>query len=206
MTFDAKVGLVLGLLFVFVIVFIINGPPHFRNDTPWEERTTIVNSDNDSYIGSNERKAQETIRQERLEQVRRENAEQTQADMGDEAKAVLIDPAPDTNNETKVDEPTEAKPDLPKIYVIQNGDNLAKIAQKFYGEVRGNKTINVTRIFEANRNVLKSSDDIHVGQKLIIPLLKNEAESVFSGYLFDRIKSTIRIKPSSDKAPTERFR
>jgi nucleoid-associated protein YgaU len=202
MTFDAKVGLVLGLIFVIVIVFIINGPPHFRNDTPGEERTTIVNSDNDSYIGSNERKAQETIRQDKLAQARKGNAEETQVGMRDEGKFKLIDPIPDTNNETKVDEPTGAKPDLPKIYVIQDGDNLAKIAQKFYGETSGNKTINVTQIFEANREVLKSPDDIHVGQKLVIPQLKNESKSVFSGSLFQRIKSTIGTKPSSINAPT----
>jgi nucleoid-associated protein YgaU len=182
-------------------VFIINGPPNFRSYTQREERTTIVNSRNDSYIGSNERKAQETIYRERLAQVRRENAEENQANIADEAKVRLIDPVP-TNNETKVDGKTEAKPDLPKIYVVQDGDNLAKIAQKFYGVEIGNKTINVKRVFEANRGVLKSPDDIHVGQKLVIPQLKNEAESVFSDSLFERMKSTISTKSSAGKTPT----
>ena len=100
MSFDAKIGVLLGLFFIFVIVFII-GPPHFRNNTHREERTTIVNSHNDSYIGSNERKAQETIRRERLAQVRRENAEETQASMRSEAKVKLIDPIPDTTMKQK---------------------------------------------------------------------------------------------------------
>jgi hypothetical protein len=33
MTSDAKVGLLLGLFFIFVIAFIINGLPRFRSDT-----------------------------------------------------------------------------------------------------------------------------------------------------------------------------
>ena len=201
MSSDAKIGVLLGLFFVLVIVFIIKGPPNFRSYTHREDRTTIVNSRNDSYIGSNERKAQETINRERLEQVRRENAEETQANIADEAKVRLIDPAP-ANNETKVDVQIEAKPDLPKSYVVQDGDNLAKIAKIFYGAEIGNKAINVTRIFEANRKILTSPDDIHVGQKIVIPPLQNEAESVFSGSLFEPVKSAIGIKPSSYKAPT----
>ena len=201
MSSDTKIGVLLGLFFVLVIILIIKGPPNFRRYTHREEPTTIVNSHHDSYIGSNERKVQETINRERLEQVRRENAEETQANIADEAKVRLIDPAP-ANNETKVDVQTDAKPDLPKSYVVQDDDNLAKIAKIFYGAEIGNKAINVTRIFEANRGVLKSPDDIHVGQKLIIPALKNEAENAFSGSLFESVKSTIGIKPPSYKAPT----
>lgn len=33
MTSDAKIGLLLGLVFIFIIAFIINGLPSFRNDT-----------------------------------------------------------------------------------------------------------------------------------------------------------------------------
>jgi nucleoid-associated protein YgaU len=109
-------------------------------------------------------------------------------------------PAPDVKRETKVNEPKQVKPE---IYVIQAGDNLAEIAKKFYGEMRGNKTINVKRIFEANRRLLKSPDDISVGQKLIIPLLKDEAESVFAGGLFERIKSTLSGTHSSTTTPTK---
>lgn len=200
MSSDVKIGVVLGLFFVVVIVFII-GPLNFRNDTHREERTTIVNSRNDFYIGSKERKVLDTIPQDRLAHVKKENVEETQANTADDVKVKLIDPVPE-NNETKVDVQEEAKADLPKSYVVQDGDNLAKIAQKFYGAEIGNKTINVTRIFEANRGMLESPNDIHVGQKLIIPLLKDESESVFSRGLFERIKSTIGTQPSSDMAPT----
>jgi nucleoid-associated protein YgaU len=229
MTSDAKVGLLLGLFFIFVIAFIINGLPRFRSDTNSNELTTMANSPNDSYIGSNERKAQEALRRERSVRNRRENVEEAQEATRDEGKyrykrplsqghvAVQDEPitatsedkvkptrpAPQANRETKVNKPKSARTNLPKIYVVQDGDNLAKIAQKYYGAVTGNKTINVNRIFEANRRLLKSADDINVGQKLIIPLLKDEAGSVSTGGLLERIKSTISGKRSSTTTPTK---
>ncbi len=226
MTSDAKVGLLLGLFFIFVIAFIINGLPRFRSDTNSNELTTMANSPNDSYIGSNERKAREAIRRERPVRNRSQSAAEAQEATGDEGKFRYKRPlsednvaakdeqvtattenkvkstAPDANKETKVNVPKQVKPDLPKVYIVQDGDSLAKIAQTFYGAVKGNKTLNVVRIFEANRKLLKSPDDISVGQKLIIPLLKDEAKSVFAGGLFERIKSIGRTR-SSTTAPTK---
>jgi nucleoid-associated protein YgaU len=226
MTSDAKVGLLLGLFFIFVIAFIINGLPRFRSDTNSNELTTMANSPNDSYIGSNERKAREAILREKAVRIKRESTEDAQEATrggGDvrykrpfsEGNVAVKDEvvtattenkvrptSPDTNKEAKVNEPTTVKPNLPKIYVVQDGDNLAKIAQKFYGAVKGNKTINVIRIFEANSKVLKSPDDVPAGQKLVIPLLKDEAKSVFNGGLFERIKSIGRTR-SSTTTPTK---
>jgi nucleoid-associated protein YgaU len=216
MTSDAKVGLLLGLFFIFVIAFIINGLPRFRSDTNNNELTTMANSPNDSYIGSNERKAREAFRRETPVQTKTKNiakAQETTRDEGNvrykrplsqdtnvvteqpttvattEEKAKSTTPTHQTNKEIKVNMPRPVKPDLPKVYTVQNGDNLAKIAQKFYGSERGNKTINVNRIFEANRRVLKTADDIQVGQKLVIPLLKDETEGASSGGLLERIIS-----------------
>jgi LysM repeat protein len=50
-------------------------------------------------------------------------------------------------------------------YTIQSGDTLARIAQKYYGDV-----LKWTRIFEANKQTLKTPNFIFVGQKIIIPL------------------------------------
>jgi nucleoid-associated protein YgaU len=228
MTSDAKVGLLLGLFFIFVIAFIINGLPRFRSDTNSNELTTMANSPNDSYIGSNERKARATFRQERPVTIKKENvadAQEISSNEGNvrykrplpqentvakedhittttEEKTNPTTPATEIRKETKVNSPKPVKPDLPKVYVVQDGDNLAKIAQKFYGAEIGNKTINVNRIFEVNRRLLKSADDIKVGQKLIIPLLKDEAKGVFSGGLFERIKS-IGQTSSSTTTPTK---
>jgi nucleoid-associated protein YgaU len=51
-----------------------------------------------------------------------------------------------------------------QTYVVQSGDTLSKIATEFYGDARL-----YTKIFEANRDVLKDPDKIRPGQKLRIP-------------------------------------
>jgi LysM repeat protein len=63
MTSDAKIGLLLGLLFIFIIAFIINGLPNFRDDKDNNELTTnMVNFDNSALgVASRERKAQEVL-------------------------------------------------------------------------------------------------------------------------------------------------
>ncbi len=58
-----------------------------------------------------------------------------------------------------------------KTYIVKSGDSLASIAVKFYGAKEGNRRVNIDRIFNANKNVLKSSDEIYEGQKLVIPSL-----------------------------------
>lgn len=58
-----------------------------------------------------------------------------------------------------------------KTYVVKSGDSLAEIAIKMYGAKEGNRRVNVERIFNANKNVLKSPDEIYEGQKLVIPNL-----------------------------------
>jgi nucleoid-associated protein YgaU len=52
----------------------------------------------------------------------------------------------------------------PRIYVVQKGDSLSKIAKEMYNDVKQWK-----KIFEANKTQIKNPDMIKVGQKLIIP-------------------------------------
>ncbi len=51
-----------------------------------------------------------------------------------------------------------------RIYEVAPGDNLSKIAKKFYGDANKFK-----KIFEANKDQLSDPDKIKVGQKLKIP-------------------------------------
>ena len=53
-----------------------------------------------------------------------------------------------------------------EYYTIVKGDNLSKIAKKFYGDA--NK---YPKIFEANKEVIKDPDLIFPGQKIRIPAL-----------------------------------
>jgi uncharacterized protein YidB (DUF937 family) len=52
----------------------------------------------------------------------------------------------------------------PRTYTVERGDNLSKIAKRFYGDA--NKW---RRIFDANRDQLDNPDLIHPGQVLKIP-------------------------------------
>jgi nucleoid-associated protein YgaU len=51
-----------------------------------------------------------------------------------------------------------------QTYVVQSGDSLSKIAQRFYGDASL-----YNKIFEANREILKDPNKISPGQKLRIP-------------------------------------
>ena len=54
--------------------------------------------------------------------------------------------------------------DVPKSYVVQSGDTLSKISEKFYGTAnRWND------IYQANRDTLSSARSLRVGQELLIP-------------------------------------
>jgi nucleoid-associated protein YgaU len=58
-------------------------------------------------------------------------------------------------------QPLAAKPN---VHEVQSGDTLSAIAKKHYGDANA-----YTRIFEANRPMLKDPDDIYPGQVLVIP-------------------------------------
>jgi nucleoid-associated protein YgaU len=51
-----------------------------------------------------------------------------------------------------------------RMYIVQAGDSLSKIAKKFYGNANAWK-----RIFDANKDVIKNPDLIQPGWKLQIP-------------------------------------
>ena len=59
---------------------------------------------------------------------------------------------------------TPQKAEEETIYVVQKGDTLSALAQRFYG-----KASLYTKIFEANRDILSNPDLIKIGQKLRIP-------------------------------------
>ena len=57
---------------------------------------------------------------------------------------------------------TDAEGD--RFYVVQRGDSLADIALQYNGN-----TNHYVRIFDANRDQLRSPERIQVGQRLLIP-------------------------------------
>lgn len=207
MTRDAKIGLLLGLAFIFMIAFIINGLPGSRPDSN-ELTTTMANfPNNPPGLAARER---EVIR---TESIRSEATEVATPPIGDPRirdQRTLPDvpvipdesykvgpfvPRPVNDGQTDVRNSKTVKPALPRIYVVVEDDNLASIAKKFYGLEEGNKQANIMKIFEANRKILKSPDDIYVGQKLVIPPLsgsganKGKSKGIFSSEIFKKVVS-----------------
>jgi nucleoid-associated protein YgaU len=272
MTSDAKIGLLLGLVFIFIIAFVINGLPRFRSTTNGSELTTnMVSSQNDTMgIGDREREVQdmidwpeppveepqtvaqtsssspleddedvrfqiklpETISYEPIVEMPEEPeqepvvpVEPPQVESTQSTLAKLFDPpAPEPPKEEKKEEKIEFKkpprptprparqtrPVSPKVYEVSDGDNLAKIAQKFYGAEEGNTRANIMRIFEINKGQLTSPHDLKIGQKLIIPPLvvsqagQNKTGSSQSDSLFEKVESIGRklLQPDKPKKTT----
>jgi nucleoid-associated protein YgaU len=254
MTSDAKIGLLLGLVFIFIIAFVINGLPRFRSTTNGSELTTnMVSSQNDPLgIGEKEREVQNFIgwppAQTEAQQPESETSPPLLEDDEDvrfkiklpenisyppiietaqESERAPVEPvgpapaestepslarlfdalAPQPPAEEKIEikkPPRPGKPRSPKVYVVSDGDNLAKIAKKLYGPEQGNKHANIMRIYELNCDVLTSPDEVRVGQKLIIPPVvvsqgdQNKPEKTLSSSFFEKVESIGRKDIQAD--------
>lgn len=200
MTSDAKIGLLLGLVFIFVIAFIVNGLPGFREDRNNNELTTnmVGLQNNPPAIAAKER---QVINLREPTGKKPPEAGPTSTSNQDIRFTTPLPKSPLGAKKTAVAEKDESHGTksneviLPKIYVVSEGDSLAIIAQKFYGSQEGSKGINITRIFDANRKLLKSPDEIYVGQKLTIPPLlasvpdKGKITNLFSETEFAKVES-----------------
>ncbi|WP_133648979.1 peptidoglycan-binding protein LysM [Paraburkholderia flava] len=83
-----------------------------------------------------------------------------------DTKSKILVSAGNVQNVDKVDDQltvTNATPE-PQYYTVVSGDNLWKIAEKYYGSGAKNDVI-----FQANTPMLKSPDKIYPGQVLVIP-------------------------------------
>ena len=83
-----------------------------------------------------------------------------------------------------------------RTYEVRKGDYLSTIAIKMYGPELGNKLVHIKGIYEANRKKLRSPDSIDVGQKLVIPVLKNVPNG---GFRNKTDEPTTKIKESEKK-------
>jgi nucleoid-associated protein YgaU len=109
---------------------------------------------------------------------------------------------------------TQIKPPSQRIYVVKAGDNLASIAKEVYGEEEGNRMVNVQEIFDANRERLKSPDEVYEGQKLMIPSLSDgvpaieKSNSIIPKSIVEAVKSIGRRHTETEeiKKPTKKER
>jgi len=203
MTSDAKVGLLLGFVFIITIAFLINGLPDFLKSASAEVpvRTSVTDYQTDS-VGIS-RHAEKAIGEIEDFNKHREIEPPVETRFRiDLAKAVT--PGPEKPNKqlfqpkarqqaVVVTKSTERK------YTVQADDNLAVIAKKFYGPELGNKRAVVRGIFEANTDILDSPNDIRIGQKLNIPAVGSVAKpppqpqkkSIFHSGMFEKVKKLV---------------
>jgi nucleoid-associated protein YgaU len=212
MASDAKIGLLLGLVFIFLIAFIINGLPRFRKAPNNSELTTNMANSQSDPPGIAAREREVIINPAGLVGGQFSEAQSASMAEQDPRFTMLVPDGPAGVRETNQMEQTigessedkSVKPPVPKIYVVKEGDNLSIIAQKCYGSEEGNKRINVVRIFEANRKLLKSADEIYVGQKLIIPPLsaslpkKSKIDSLLVSSMLEKVESIGRRHLTTD--------
>lgn len=189
MTSDAKIGLLLGLVFIFIIAFVINGLPRFFDSSDSNELTTNLTAYNDYTpgIADSTRDAAKTLYRERSPAITiqppvRGIIEDSAAilPLGVEAPAAVIE----------IPAVIAKKVEKPKFYTVKSGDSLSLIAQKFYDS--GNVQTGMKIIGKASK--LKSYDDIYVGQKLVIPAI-NQPKTVTQ-------KIVEVIKPTTSQSHT----
>lgn len=190
MTADAKVGLLLGLVFIVLIAFLINGLPGFLNPPsklnvmPEDQKPntnitiqaekvvqamTPPSTVRDSAPPKEERatvplQADKPVVQESAPQPKQTETV-VPVPAGDADKAATPKPA-----EIKTVEQQPVKPPSElRTYVVQPGDNLSKIAVAMYGSELGNKLTTVQALYEANKDKMKTASDILPGKKLVVP-------------------------------------
>ena len=177
MTSDTKVGLLLGLVFIVVIAFLMNGLPELlsRNSSSAVTRTTNTGTRAlrlDAHADDAVRKVNEEMMDLPFPPRRVNMEENRQKDRRFAAHGKTSDPKyskPSNNNRSD---------SQVRVYTVRDGDNLAKIAKNVFGEDVGNKYATIEKIFEVNRDILSSPDEVSVGQKLRMPSLLTPDETV----------------------------
>jgi nucleoid-associated protein YgaU len=271
MTSDAKIGLLLGLVFIFVIAFVINGLPTVRSQSTKGEApvNSVHVQDENLGVADQARRAQETIGWEELLDGQANGATAAPTMTGPDAQVPESSPVtvagspgettppatPLTGSDgfarltkgledivkslaeasgpvvqSSTTEPAPvvevAKSDLAgastpqrsqagptsvgRTYVVQEGENLASVAKKVYGPDEGNRIINIQRIYEANRDILKSADEIRVGQELVIPPVDKakaaakKPDSVLPKALFEKVQEIGKGRVTADTKTSEK--
>lgn len=209
MTSDAKAGLLLGLVFLFVIAFIVNGVPVITNAQSGNELTGAMIAINENQtIGNNERDVAiryhaPLLNSNGSETITANNTQQTPpaGQPQIENPVAIVPPVnniPEKTPERKITPPAKSirtvkNTPLVEKYTVKSNDNLGKIAIKVYGKDLGNKTENVNKIFKANQGKLKNEHELFPGQVLIIPPIKEIASNTQNGKfreeLFERVNT-----------------
>jgi len=213
MTSDAKVGFLLGLVFIVVIAFLMNGLPALLSRETSNEITTKIGTGSRGALrlDAQANNAVRRVREEMMDlpfpprRVYMEKKRQRDRRFATREKTGTNDRIL-KNCETGDNNRKNSKL---RIYTVKDGDNLAKIAKKIFGDDVGNKHATIRKIFEANMDIMNTPDQIAVGQKLRIPSLMPPDKTLASRSMeatgmFDKVKGTLSSmvnRPSHKKKP-----
>jgi nucleoid-associated protein YgaU len=185
MTADAKVGVLLGMFFIVVIIFLINGLPNFvKGSEPEDIQNVIIPPQTAPDLALDNNVVDRAV--ERLYGPVPLHPRDTEPPQG----VVYLDDPANTNSSSRRDtfetmpiNSTQSEQDNPstqstrqnqtieyEIYTVKPGDTLPMIAKKYYGPEEGNRHVVINKLYEYNATVIKSADVIYVGDKLKIPL------------------------------------
>lgn len=206
MTADAKVGLLLGLVFIVIIAFLINGLPNFlKAVSPEDVLDTAIEMPTHQELVIDPRIVETARGLQESEVPLRQTTPPQEVVVLDDSSSGLgsVEPiqpqpqvavqVPDIPVETNQPEPITEKA---RIHVVQPGENLAVIAQKYYGKEEGNRRIVIHKIYEWNALTLDSEDKVRVGDKLTIPTLDQ---------MFSKPSKTVSSTKTPEKTLLEKF-
>ena len=218
MTTDAKVGLLLSLIFIVAITFVINGLPDFlsKNDKA-PDTAGYVNhykEQQPALVGPTSRNIATDLRHKPVITVVTKSPEVEQNSLTEKRYQAILPAAEEAvkteaaDINTVKEEVVEIKPleeqKFATVYVVCSGDSLAEIAKKMYGPENGKKLASVEKIYNANKNTLESIDQIQIGQKLIIPPLENKTNALLKTGLFEKVSKI--TSPQTAQASKEQYK
>lgn len=217
MTSDAKVGLLLGLVFIVIIAFLINGLPGIiSNGTPTMAVDTSVRSNGDS-LGLMDKVSKAANRVSEFDPLKIEKRD-SGINLATNKDSRFIDNKAATKKANTGSSYKINSVSTKNSYIVKSGDSLGRIAIKYYGAAIGNKQATVDLIFQANSNILSYPDDIAIGQKLIMPSLggselqpdnkrkatarKSNEDKLMETGLFEKVGRAIKNIVVADKKRT----
>lgn len=215
MTADAKVGLLLGLLFIVVIAFLLNGPGGFwKRDKPVIETAVINQPGKTIRIDQAVAEAARDLNPVPLRQSDPPQEIQMLDNFSPEPEIVPVQTTPASPSALPASVrqvfPPTASASATRSHTVQKGENLAVIAVRHYGKDTGNKRATIQKLFEINRSILDSPDTIRVGDRLTVPSLEElftpvpaRSIKVEKGFL-DKLKDV--FEPDRAPASSDSYR
>ncbi len=163
-----KLGLLLGLVSIIAIVYLIKGYSFVGQDSSNQSSRALSSSQN--VIDTDPDLMKDAISAVQMINAQKVSIRQSSISESSPRSVTKLNGSRVSSRFT----PVKVRQKTPKYrlnagyYTVKSGDSLSKIAANVYGS-RGNSYDNIERIYQANKNVLKSRDAVREGQILRIP-------------------------------------